>query len=590
MIRQPLLQVLQPQQQALLQQQQQAAATRSSATKSQIQQQFQHLPKLFKKIRLTIQYLQLITNQSLDMEPTTTGTNAQIEMEFEIEKYISKILKYSSPTNDENYDNGNAIPYPSLPKPPQHRPSTLTKVILNNKTTRKQMVELLCQKCGFCTSTITSIISNYTKYYKSNNNQNTNGDSEIVAILRKMYLDYVRLYNSEHDTLRPRSPSTLISIIVSEQWNILKEKSHNNHTVITPLQTQRTGTHDDSTDSHGGPIDYDECIKIIKQQRKILGESSSSMSSSSSSRNVTPKFWTTVTTGNRAFDTESAAHYQQLIQRYNERFPDQAQKRNQCRLAFLSSSSSGCPIPTAASTVTPTIATHVAESHEPSQSAGSPNDTTHPLYNSTRTHGDRARDRSSLSSSRSISLVPDFYDADDDHQHMTLDDATTKPVAERRVPEKGTTTAKKPSPKLKSNDVVHPTSHEHTPAFKKPPPPTVATATTFANSATKMTGKRSRTHGVTADFSSNSNIRSSGVSDNSLIGPWTCAYCTYYNTKDRSTRARCEICANIRRHQPDTTVHGNHKEKPPTKKNVASMPSSSSQSSTGSTSVIEIDC
>ena len=165
MIRQPLLQVLQPQQQALLQQQQQqqTAATRSSATKSQIQQQFQHLPKLFKKIRLTIQYLQLITNQSLDMEPTTTGTNAQIEMEFEIEKYISKILKYSSPTNDENYDNGNAIPYPSLPKPPQHRPSTLTKVILNNKTTRKQMVELLCQKCGFCTSTITSIISNYTK-------------------------------------------------------------------------------------------------------------------------------------------------------------------------------------------------------------------------------------------------------------------------------------------------------------------------------------------------------------------------------------------------------------------------------------------
>ena len=638
LIRQPLLQTLKLQQQILLQQlrphqEESRHATLKSSTSSMnsTNGEFQHLPKLLHSIQRTIRYLQRITNNHNSQEQTQResrsldATNVPItdtqQIELEIQRYVSKILKYS---NDGTSDT--EIPYPTIPKTivmedQQHRP-TLTKVIINNKTTKKQLIELLCQKCGFNSNSINMITANYSRYYKNqNNNSNTNGDVEIMNVLRKMYTDYIRLYNSENDTLRPRSPSKLLSIIVSEQMNIFNEKC--SVSPQQPLQLPSTITSSatsDTTVSNGnhGPIDYDQCIKIIKQQRKMLGEASS-LSSSNNDGTTKPKFWTTVTTGHAAFDTELATNFQQLIHNYYERYPLQKETRDQLVQQYFSKmkpqeeqaddddndDTEIEPSPTSPSSLSDE-AMKLNTKTPPSLtlsafSMTTPTSKMKGRYDITRNDDIR---RSSIAAqnntnyplpiksllarpTKADTLHDDTFDSDNPATSYSV--KRPLPLSGASLPVVTSNVTQKKKPKLIPQYDMNQNNDSITKSIP-PLPPTVISGTRSAHasttSRTKTTKMSTGRHTSMTDSSS-----SSCVDSNSLIGPWICAYCTYYNTKDRSTRARCEICTNIRgsgKNSSSTMIHNNTKAHKRTV--TAPPPSSSSQSSSGSTSVIEIDC
>jgi hypothetical protein len=160
-----------------------------------------------------------------------------------------------------------------MPQLPSALPTRakLTRVMYKGKK-KSQLVEL-CRAAGLSTS---------------------GDESELL----KRHSEYITLYNSECDSLRPRSNSELLAIINARDRARGQRELH-----IQPGINRAT----DQTRYHR------LCLEKLKQERKKLGESSVA-------------FWSTVTTGYADFDEKLKEGFTHLIRSYQERFPPTPRK------------------------------------------------------------------------------------------------------------------------------------------------------------------------------------------------------------------------------------------------------------------------
>jgi hypothetical protein len=155
----------------------------------------------------------------------------------------------------------------TMPQLPSALPTRakLTRVMYKGKK-KSQLVEL-CRSAGLSTS----------------------GDDSELA---KRHSEYITLYNSECDSLQPRSNSELLAVMNARDRARGQREFH-----VQPDQTRY----------------HRLCLEKLKQERKKLGESSVA-------------FWSTVTTGYADFDEKLEVGFTHLIRSYQERFPPTLRK------------------------------------------------------------------------------------------------------------------------------------------------------------------------------------------------------------------------------------------------------------------------
>lgn len=156
-----------------------------------------------------------------------------------------------------------AIVLPSLPPKLNQRRPKLARTIYKGKN-KRQLVEL-CNSTGLSTA-------------------------GTEAELQKRHADYITLYNSECDSLRPRSTKELLAVMATRDRG--------------PQQAQQ-----EQRKLGGGSKDYFvECMRKLKQERKILGESPNAV-------------WSSVTTGYAEFDADMKEGFQRLVQQCRKHCP-----------------------------------------------------------------------------------------------------------------------------------------------------------------------------------------------------------------------------------------------------------------------------
>jgi hypothetical protein len=546
------------------------------------------------------------------------------------------------------------IPYPTLP-PELSKPRTaLPKVIYNGKT-KKQLVEL-CKETGISTIGIA-------------NDENA---------LKKRHFDFITSYNAECDSLRPRSKRHLLSILEKQQSNMSIESLQQKRASFIPFATGNSKSLTSTTSTcsvqkrnntcRNSSTCYEECMKALKGQRKILGESPDPT-----------KFWTSVTTGYADFDNELRDGFVRLISQYYDRFPNQQQKQEERRLQYrpsqLSSTNNNpnhisttnadsnnivVPDITIYNTITTpatlprisdtTISTHRPFSQSSQPTTNIPNTTT--TANTNSDTGATSLRNDLNSNSRNLHELTHNTTMD----HNVMSSAFTSPMKiDRPFPLPNTTSTatsniigganpikavlfgsvrcsnnssdgssstithrkddqnasvsiapnieigiRRPSPlginqcelnvikklttrRKDSDDDGDSTSTNHPSpqsicesevnltklivtssstiiegidrVSKRPSPlsmnqnPSNLTKKAKVSAPIYNTATVHRRSKITSSSSSSSSSRTQRtivIDKSSLIGPWECSYCTFCNFKDRSTRARCEVCTKIR--------------------------------------------
>lgn len=174
-----------------------------------------------------------------------------------------------------------ALPTPLPPERSAYRPK-LSHVIYKGKT-RRQLVEL-CEAAGIGYTTGTD------------------------ADLQRRHSDYITLYNAECDSLRPRSKEELLAVVVNRD---LERRRQN----ASSSSSGSTYNNRDQRMTIGGSGGFPAFLAKLKQERKILGESSA-------------PFWSSVPTGFDDWDTELEEGFERLIAAYRERCPT---KKPRCK-------------------------------------------------------------------------------------------------------------------------------------------------------------------------------------------------------------------------------------------------------------------
>jgi hypothetical protein len=123
----------------------------------------------------------------------------------------------------------------------------------------------------------------------------TSGDE---SDLLKRHSEYITLYNSECDSLQPRSNSELLAIMNARDRARGQRELHKQPGISRVIDQPRY---------------HRLCLEKLKEERKKLGESSVA-------------FWSTVTTGYADFDEKLKEGFTHLIRSYQERFPPTPRK------------------------------------------------------------------------------------------------------------------------------------------------------------------------------------------------------------------------------------------------------------------------
>ena len=505
-IRQPLLSALREEQQRIL-----SSSEFEAKRVSQV-----HLPNTLCAVKNAVIFLERIT------KPTKNDIGKPIER-TNIQNIVKQLLL-----------NAGNLPYPELtyslltPRP------RLSGVIYNGKT-KKQLIEL-CTEVGI----------------------STHGISNDESALKKRHFDFIALYNAECDSLRPRSHEELLHLLAQQQSNIQSFMQPKSRCLS---KTSLKGSSDVQINPHrnGGNIDYVACMNALKLQRKRLGESP-----------YPKKYWSAVTTGYSEFDREVEENFQKLISDYYARFPDQLQKQTERIKRYKD----GCR-------ATDTTQRNASITPTSDRSSGSVATTQKSLQPASFVEPSSSIPQSVDQSKNQLDQISE--------EKITQSSAFEHPVIPKRSSIGFSSTGKQntirsillrgayPTNEYDQNDLemnVEPAdvtvdSHHGDPTEtihqstsingigSKHPSPQIAT------SVAKKVKKSSTFFKPTRNQAAKGTIV---VDTSSLIGPWICTYCTYCNTKDRSTRARCEICSNVR------------------------VPPGDKQASSPTGNVIEIDC
>jgi Zinc finger, C3HC4 type (RING finger) len=483
------------------------------------------LPSVLLAVQNAICYLEQITKRSKsDTAPQLGPLN--------VPQIVHPILLHA----------GN-IPYPMLPHAVSKPRDRLPSAFYNGKT-KKQLVEL-CADVG---------ISTY-------------GISNDEAALKKRHFDFISFYNAECDSLLPRSKTELIKIFEQQQSNVMSSQSRK-----TAPSTNGKGSSElqRNLSKFSGCTDYAVCMNALKLQRKRLGESP-----------YPTKFWSSVTTGYRQFDLEMAENFQKLIAQYYSRFPDQLQKQTERIQRFRDSrplvdskqhgpSNVGTPVDHSSAATTQEQETLQPTSADTKVASILPN-----------LPGDGTNGDISTSSAFNHSAIP--------RRTSIVSESIRQRNAIKSILYRGVNPTNGNDPHtstVRSHFTVCQANAEHindASDLRQKTSLTVnmnhrGTPVTICSSKNEQIGdsnkRRSLANGANiskkAKDSLTTQTRSSQrtvvVDTSSLIGPWICTYCTYCNTKDRSTRARCEMCSNVR------------------------VPPKHQRSSSSTGTVIEIDC
>jgi Zinc finger, C3HC4 type (RING finger) len=473
-----------------------------------------NLPSVLFAVQNAICFLEQITKRSKSDTAKQVGA-------MSVPQIVQPILLHAG-----------SIPYPKLPQALSTPRARLSSVFYNGKS-KKQLVEL-CIEVGL----------------------STHGISNDEAALKKRHFDFIAFYNAECDSLFPRSKMELIRVFEQQQWNALLSQPKK---VSMSISGKGSSELQRNSNRCSGSPDYAACLNALKLQRKRLGESP-----------YPTKYWSTVTTGYRQFDLEIEVNFQKLIAQYYARFPEQLQKQTERIQRYRESRKpteskqdgtfSGCKVenssvatvqttlqPSSAGTKVPTTLPHLlgdsptGEIKSNSAFKHSVTPKSHPI----------GSDRTSQHYAIKSILYRGVHLTNDNGQHASAVQSQCNQVYAEHIDDE-------------TNLQLHHTiniDHPH------------VTICTNKSEKKKDVGRRpsltndtndSRTTKDSLNVCRSKRTRAAQkpvvVDTSSLIGPWICTYCTYFNTKDRSTRARCEMCSSVRvppKHRRSSSSTGN---------------------------------
>jgi len=303
--------------------------------------------------------------------------------------------------------------------------------------------------------------------------------------LKKRHEGFVSLYNSECDSFHPRSHAELVKVITSREQECKKEATKSRY---------------------NGSGNHAQCMEQLKQSRKMIGEQQDTVSSTASS-------------GDEAFDTEMKNNFAKLIEQAR-----QGIKKKQA-----------------------------ASNRDDDKSSGG-DDTEQP--------GSMDRDDESKENSTSGDNVqPDVEQASFTESKVAAEDTSLpKCIAEAQaaMAQKSGGNCEKDMPAVGEQsagaelselpDSVPPVASMH--ASGETDKTTSASAIASSH-ATHDTTKRKGTLNVVRTSKKKAKVapiarerRTSA--GGSIIGPWTCPLCTFYNTSRTDSKAKCAMCGTLR--------------------------------------------